>query len=304
MPPRKPRVSLSKAQLQAGVGAELLALCQAVTADGVLTQEEIRELRDWLHANRDHELPAIEFLVATLERILADGKVTCEERKELYSAIEKILPPEARKLAVANRKEVEEATRASERQELAEKKEKEREERARRRPVYSMNFMVAGVPYEGRDAVVRRFVVEGDTVYLIRDWNNRFSRNAIEVRLANGMQIGFVPEDYAPEVAPLLDAGHPHKAEVKTILGYRHSIPVVNAALYPACTDEPGVVFACDVPDSRPGPSTQNRWSSGNVFQVVAIGPTRQAKSKGCFVLLSAIFIPVAFFAACLLACG
>src|SRR5262249_33224538 len=156
---------------------------------------------------------------ATLERVLADGKVTREERKELYAAIEKVLPPEARKEAVANRKEVEAEEKAAERREQEEQKERERAERARRRPVYSMNFMVAGVPYEGRDEVVRRYVAEGDTVYLARDPHNRYSRNAIEVRLANGLQIGFVPEDYAPEAAPFLDGDHPHKAEVVKIIG-------------------------------------------------------------------------------------
>jgi hypothetical protein len=83
MPPKKPRLSLTKAQLQSEVGAELLALCQTVTADGVLTKEETIELKAWLEEHRNNDLPAIEFLVATLERILEDGKVTTEERKEL-----------------------------------------------------------------------------------------------------------------------------------------------------------------------------------------------------------------------------
>lgn len=60
MTPKKPRVSLTKTQLQAAVGAELLALCQSVTADGVLTNEEVGELRAWLEANRSQDLPAIE----------------------------------------------------------------------------------------------------------------------------------------------------------------------------------------------------------------------------------------------------
>ena len=248
MPPNKPRLSLTKTQLQAGVGAELLALCQTVTADGVLTDEEVGELRAWLEANRTQDLPAIGFLVATLERILADGKVTREERAELYSAIESVLPPEARREAVANRKAVEAETKAGERREREEEKARERAERMHRRPVYSMSFMVAGVPYEGRDAVVRKFVVEGDVVYLVRDPHNKHSRNAIEVRIDNGMQIGFVPEDYAPEVAPLLDAGHPHKAEVKKIIGYRYSIPVIQAYLYATDSDEPGIVFNANVP--------------------------------------------------------
>lgn len=298
MTPKKPRVSLTKTQLQAAVGAELLALCQSVTADGVLTNEEVGELRAWLEANRTQDLPAIEFLVATLERILADGKVTREERTELYSAIEKVLPPEARRAAVANRKEVEAEAKAAERREREEEKAQERAERVRRRPAYSMNFMVAGVPYEGRDAVVRKFVAEGDVVYLVRDPNNKYSRNAVEVRIENGMQIGFVPEDYAPEVAPLLDAGHPHKAEVKKIIGYRYSIPVVQAYLYPTDSDEPGIVFNSDVPAKRAGslPATAPP-ATDNAFDDIPERAYQPAKSKGCLVLLSVACAPAAIVA-------
>lgn len=46
MPPKKPRVSLTQAQVQAGLGAELLALCQTVTADGRLTDAEVAGLRN------------------------------------------------------------------------------------------------------------------------------------------------------------------------------------------------------------------------------------------------------------------
>jgi hypothetical protein len=285
-------------QLQAAVGAELLALCQSVTADGVLTSEEIGELKAWLEANRTQDLPAIAFLVATLERILADGKVTREERAELYSAIEKVLPPEARREAVVNRKEVEAEAKAAERREREEEKAQERAERVRRRPVYSMNFMVAGVSYEGRDAVVRKFVADGDVVYLVRDPNNKYSRNAVEVRIENGMQIGFLPEDYAPEVAPLLDAGHPHKAEVKKIIGYRYSIPVVQAHLYPADSDEPGIVFNSDVPAKQNAPvPVAAPLVTDNAFDDLPERAYLPAKSKGCLVLLAMACAPAAIVA-------
>jgi hypothetical protein len=249
MAAKKPRLSLTKTQLQAGVGAELLALCQAVTADGTLTAEEIKELRKWLAANRSSDLPAIGFLVSTLNRILADGKVTAEERKELYAAIETVLPPEARRLAVAQRKAVEAEQKAQARQERDAQKHREREERQRQRPLDSFNFMVAGVHYEGRPEVVREHMDEGDPVFLARDPENKFSRNAVEVRLRNGMQIGFVPEDYATKVAPLLDQGCPHVAYITKVLrGGRVPIPVVQAYLHRADAEVEGLVFPADVP--------------------------------------------------------
>jgi hypothetical protein len=134
--------------------------------------------------NRGSDLPSIGFLVSTVERILADDVVTAEERRELYAAIETVLPVEARRVAATQRKTV------------------EAEENERQRPLLSVNFMVAGVHYEGRADVVRDHVVDRDTVFLARDPENRFSRNAVEVRLRYGMQIGFVPESLACYSSP------------------------------------------------------------------------------------------------------
>lgn len=253
--PRKPRLSLTKSQLQTGVGAELLALCQAVTEDGVLSKEEIVALRRWLTVNRAADLPAVAFLVATVERIIADGKVTRDEVQDLYAAIEAVLPPEARKQAVSARRAAEAEERAQEIAEREEEKRQAREERERNRPVASANFMVAGVHYEGRPAVIRRHVGGGETVYLVRDHGNRFSRNAVEVRLANGMQIGFVPEAEAVDLAPLLDRGCPHRASVtKVLTGGRVPVPVVQAYLHdPAATVE-GLVSAASVPPKQHTP--------------------------------------------------
>lgn len=285
MPPRSPRVSLTKAQIQEGVGAELLVLCQTVTADGVLTMAEVGELRAWLDTHRSSDLPAVGFLVGTLERILADGRVTPDERKELHTAIEKVLPPEIRKTAVAQRKAVE-----------AEEKRQEREvreaERELQRPVYAVNFMVAGVHYEGRGEIIRRYVQEDDRVYLARDPNNQFSRNAIEVRLESGYQIGFVPEDYAPEFAYLLDDGVPHKALViKVLRGGKVPIPVVQAYLYRKDADVERLVFPADVPpkceyrsESRP-----SGWSEDDEEPDIIDSRPLKATSKGCALLLPVV---------------
>ena len=160
MAEKKPRLSLTKTQILAGVGAELLTLCQTVTEDGSLSNEEIAELHAWLEANRSSDLPAIGFLAATLDRILADGKVTAGECDQLYAAIEMVLPTEARRVAVAQRKAVEAEQKAQAREEKQAQKQQEREERENRRPLLSANFMVAGVHYEGRPDVIREHVEE------------------------------------------------------------------------------------------------------------------------------------------------
>ena len=95
--------------------------------------------------------------------------------------------------------------------------------------------MVAGVMHEGRAALVERFVAEADTVYLAREPQNRFSPNAIAVRLTNGLDIGYIPESEAIHLAPVLDEGALHSAAIKKILRGRSApIPVVWGELYSA----------------------------------------------------------------------
>lgn len=243
------RLSLTKSQTAAGPGIELLALCQTVTEDGSLSDVEIGQLRDWLAENRTSDLPAISFLTSIVATILHDGKVTKAERKELYRAIEKVLPGEVRETAASRRR----LAAAKEREEAKEQrkveKERQAQERLRDLPIGGANFMVAGVLHEGRDRVVSEFARAGDRAYLIRDKSNKYSRNAIEIRLENGMQIGFVPEDDAIELAPLLDNGALQTAVITKILnGRRGPIPVVDLDLYGADAQVSGLMAQSQAP--------------------------------------------------------
>lgn len=243
------RLSVTRLQRQSAAGVDLIALCQTVTEDGSLSQEEVAALRQWLADHESTNLPARDYLFHTVERIVADGNVTLEERRELYRAIETILPPDLRTPVRTRRRELEQAATDQARAEREAAKRAQREERERSRPVGSWNFMVAGVRYEGRPEVITRYATPDDTVYLIRDRQNRFSRNAVEVRLSNGMQIGFVPEDHATDVAPLLESGLPHDAFItKVLTGGRSPIPVVQAYVYRADAVAAELVFEKDVP--------------------------------------------------------
>jgi hypothetical protein len=245
----KPRLSLSKAQVRAGIGAELLALCQSATSDGTLSKEEIVALRRWLSDHCTADLPAVAFLATTVERIVADRKVTREERDELQAAIETFLPPEARRVAAASRASLEAAQRHRERAERDANRDAERAERERNRPVAAANFMVRGVHYEGRATVIAAHAREGDRAFLARDPENRFSPYAVEVRLGNGMQIGFVPEEDASALALPLDQGYPHVATITKILtGGRVPIPVVQAYIYRRDALVGAAVFPSGVP--------------------------------------------------------
>ena len=230
-PQRTKRVSLTKTQLRTELGAELLSLCQSVTADGKIAPEEVEGLRSWLADADAAELPAAAYLREVVERILADGQITPDEYKELHKAVESVLPLELRKQATAARQSVVDAERAA----AKAAKEAEREERRRNAPLASANFMVAGVRHDGRQAVIERHANPGDVVWLNRDRGNRFSKFAVAVNLANGKQIGFVPEDDAQELSPLLYQGARAEAVITKILGGGRSlIPVVQVYLYRA----------------------------------------------------------------------
>jgi len=243
------RISITKAQRQTEVAIELISLCETYTEDGTVSDEEIRDLRAWLEQHRSSDIPAIGFLVATVEKVLGDGVITKDERASVYKAIETILPPDLRRDTASRRQAVEQEERGRELALREEERQNRRAAKARNRKQGSCNFMVAGVRHENREAIISQHVRAGDTAYLRRDPGNRFSPNAIEVRAANGMMIGYVPEDYATEAAPFLDQGCRHMASfTKVLLGGRVPIPVVQAYFYGAGASVPGAVSQSDVP--------------------------------------------------------
>ena len=248
------RISLTKTQRESAVGAELLSLCQTVTADGSLSDQEVEALREWLRQHRAADLPAINHLIPVIDGIVADGRVSADERRQLFLAIEAVLPIDVRAVAKRARRTVEEKER--DRVQLQRKLEKQQalEERERSSPIEHFDFMVAGCRYEGRPSVIDAHAIAGGRVYLVRDRRNRYSRNAVEVRTGDGYQIGYVPEEEAIDLAPLLDAAHPYEAEVKKILrGGRYPIPVIVADLYRSDATVPGLVTpATPVPLQRP----------------------------------------------------
>jgi HIRAN domain len=266
-----PHVSLKKSEVQDGMGAELLAFCQSLTKDGSISDAQAHELKRWLEEHSSADLPALEFLKSVVNQLVTEEVTTPDRRKLIYKTIESVLPADARKVAAAHRKAAELVEREQAHAAHEAEKQHVREERERNRPVATANFMVAGVNYEGRAAIVRQYVKEGDQVFLIRDRQNKFSRNAVEVRLSNGYQIGFVPEGDSEEFAPFLDKGCVHLAYVTKILhGHNTPIPVVQADVFRPDSEVEGVVSEQAVPSKK---------------QVV--------KSGGCLVLLAILGITI-----------
>lgn len=250
---------------------DLLILCETVTADGSVSNDEVRLLQKWLIRNQGSTLPAIEFLSATVERIVEDGRITPQERDELHDALERVMPAQHRTESRMRRLELEqrqlreaedrsqqrkarrqaaEATRETQR---AAKEQEEREEVTRGdRALIDLDFSVAGVTFNNRNAAIKQFATEGQTVYLVRDRENQHSPNAIEVILSSGQSIGFVPERLASELARLFDSGYRHLAYIKFIHCPNWdpdlSVPVIEGGVFVPRSQFPGAVSASEVP--------------------------------------------------------
>jgi hypothetical protein len=232
---RKPRVSLSKTTIQEGIGAELFSICRGITSDGVISKDEIVALGLWLRDNRDADLPGIAFVSETLNRIIADGVVTKDERRELFEAVEKVLPPEARTIAKTARRAVEAKRKADKADAVAAKKEQRKQELAaqeRRQPEDEFDFMVAGVSFDGRHRLIEQHLNVRDRVKLLQEPNNRRDENAIAVTLTNGKKIGYVPRSDSEVLSSCIDAYNYYVATVDKIIGIHFPVPVIVVQFY------------------------------------------------------------------------
>jgi hypothetical protein len=122
-------VFLSKDQLRTELGAELLSLCQSVTADGRVAPEEIAGLKQWLNDAEAVDMLPAKYLRTVIDRVLADGKITADEYQEVYRAVEAVLPVEVRQQAVVARREADAAEKAAARADREAARRRTREER-------------------------------------------------------------------------------------------------------------------------------------------------------------------------------
>jgi anti-sigma factor RsiW len=105
--------SLSRAEQSSALGAALVRLCRSATADGRFSPEELAALRQWLADADSARMPAARYLRSIVEKVLADGRITPEEYKDVYLAVESILPIDERLQATAARQEADAADEAA-----------------------------------------------------------------------------------------------------------------------------------------------------------------------------------------------
>jgi single-stranded-DNA-specific exonuclease len=81
------------------------------------------------------------------------------------------------------------------------------------------NIPVVGVTFDNRQSILRQ-LSEGETVWLVRQPDNPYDRNAIQVQRSEGDAIGFLARGLASSPAPYLDRlEYPIPATVAYILG-------------------------------------------------------------------------------------
>lgn len=227
--------ALTRPQLATELGAELLSLCQSVTADGRLAPEEIAGLQQWLADAEAAELQAARFLRGVIERVLADGRITAAEYQEVYRAIEAVLPFEARQQAHTAREQAESSDPPARTQAATTPVPVAPAGRAGSTPGVEVTFMVAGVRQDGRPALIEQRASAGLAVTLELAAAGSPSDEAIAVKLPDDTRIGFVPAVEARQIVPLLRQGAHCSAHIVRIRSSgRSPIPVVQVRFLPA----------------------------------------------------------------------
>lgn len=241
------RVYLSSAELATDSGKSLLELATRIVADGMIDLEEIKELRKWLKTNHEQSSAnSIGYLAEMMNRITADSVIDRDELFELHRAIERVIPATHRTAGVQARKkrEADRKQRIKEQREVEKKQQaelataqRERElkeyEAANRKTIRHEFAKVAGVTFQNEDGTERqdvlRFCNPGEQLILVRDIDNDFSCNAVEVRRLNGLQLGYAPEYLAERICDEMEDDKNVHGILKQITGGTFAKPTRGA---------------------------------------------------------------------------
>lgn len=203
-------------------------------------------------------------------------------------AIERVLPPEVRKAAAAQRRNLRVAKRAAMAEARQQARAAQREAREQARPLHRADFVVVGVRFseERQDACAGLDV--GEAVALEREPDNAHDENAILVMSSDDCELGHVPREHASEMAPLLDDGAEVQARVKKLIASSQgrAIPVIVATLY----------RAGGLPEEAPPAPRLQQSAPPPAARAATVNPPRRAGSPALalYVLVIAILIGLA----------
>lgn len=238
---RQRRISLKKSDLELGLAAELLLFLQNITSDGRISEAEAHDLRVWLRNPGLPKLPGLVCLNEIIEHVLADGCVSDEEQETLYRTIEKVLPPEDRRMAREHRKAASEIDKLK----VRTAKEEQKKLKLLNKPILEYDIMVAGARHGNRQTNIFAYAKRNAKLVLEREPDNPNDPNAIRVVYPPDHLFGYVPMEYTEMLAQRLDAGMQTKAWVKKVIeGPSHDIPVVIIEVYDKESTAPGIARA------------------------------------------------------------
>lgn len=78
-----------------------------------------------------------------------------------------------------------------------------------------MRISIVGESFHKGAYEARIRLKKGEELWLIREANNSFDKNAVAVHNADGQKLGYIPRQDAPAVAKVLDSGKTCKAVVR-----------------------------------------------------------------------------------------
>ncbi len=70
----------------------MFAIWNRVSEAGSLSDEHIRELREWVQRNRNSELDPVRFFIVEVERAGIDGEITQDAREKMKQALAWMIP--------------------------------------------------------------------------------------------------------------------------------------------------------------------------------------------------------------------
>ncbi len=205
-------------------GAELFSLCQTAAADGKLTRRELQRLRGWLDRSAEVDVPVRAYVCELIGHILRTGRVAPADLQALARVLEPSFPQQLRRRPAALR------LVGSDRMPYP---DYSAAERVKNEILASACFMVAGCQSGRRTPAIPRQARAGEPVLLVLERRDAPAGSAIQVRTANGKELGFVPAQRAKDLAPLLDRGARYRAHLISVSsGVYAPVLIVQAFFY------------------------------------------------------------------------
>ena len=199
-------------------GVELFCLCHTASADGTLSQETCARVRECLSRTREQELPARAYVEQLIGQILASARVVPADLSALGRALEPVLPETLRRRRPLH---------------LLAGGALERGEEPSVAPIKNEVLASASFPVTEGHADLARAARGGVPVLLARERDSSRSPHCVRVSTREGKLLGYVPEQRARTLAPLLDRGARHRAHIVSAERGAHGpIVIVQAFLY------------------------------------------------------------------------